>query len=383
MTSPIAAIPHKASAFLLATNLVAGALVVGAAVPDDGDTPATSTVLEFGIRSEANLESVDDVDVFRMDMQGRAAVVVQSGGDIDTSVSLEDSEGVEIARDDDSGSGFNFRLAETLDGGVYYLTVTGRSVGPYRVLARISRAGDDHGNTIRSSTRLIAAEVAGSIRPMDDVDAFRIDVDVETGARFRTRGPTDTRGQLLDSDGNVLAEADTGGERGNFLIDTSLGRGIYYLLVSAHDAGGYTVEAELDTVVACADQGGEASDPRPGRPQDDDASDASAGGPARVYERLDALVVDVGRIQVGAIALAGCLVVPEVLEDATTYRLLRSGWQRRAEAFPADWVDIEGTERVGQVCPFSPTEPGRYRLTADVEVDGVLRHVASNLLVVR
>lgn len=372
----------------------AGAVAADMPMPDDGNTRATSTVIAFGVRSEANLDANDDVDVFRIELQGRAEIAVQSGGNTDTVAVLTGSEGEVIATNDDaSGTNLNFRIVETLDGGVYYLTVTGSNgaVGPYRVLARIQRAGDDHGDTIGASTRITAAEVAGSLRPAGDIDAFRIDVDVETGAILRTKGPTDTVGRLLDSSLNVVAEADTGGDRGNFVIDTTLTPGIYYLMVSGRDdaTGGYSVEAEFDGYVVCAnpevrvpDSGTDPEIPHTG--DNGDSTDDDSGEDdeeAVVYVRFEALVVDVGSFSFAGIPYTTCLPIVNLTLLGTTYNVLRSVWQMRADESD-EWTDVAGTEVEGQLCPHSPTAPGQYRLIGDVEENGVLNHYASNILTV-
>ena len=223
------------------------AFVCATAGGDDGATPANATALSFGLRAQASLDGLGDVDVFRIDLEGRADIRVQSGGSTDPVATLSDSAGTVIVEDDDSGSGRNFRMQETLDGGVYYLTVTGNeATGKYQVLARIERAGDDHGDTIAASTRMTTGEIAGSIRPASDVDAFRIDVPRSTAARLYSLGPTDTFGELRDSNGRLLQVADSGGDRENFHIDATLVAGTYYLLVSATGAGGYTIVAEFD-----------------------------------------------------------------------------------------------------------------------------------------
>ena len=363
-------------------------------MPDDGNTRATSTVIAFGVRSEASLGANDDVDVFRIELQGRAEIAVQSGGNTDTVATLSDSEGEMIATNDDrSAANFNFHIVETLDGGVYYLTVTGANgdTGPYVVLARIQRAGDDHGDTTGSSTRITAAEVAGSLRPAGDIDAFRIDVSVETGAVLRTKGPTDTVGQLQDSAGNVVARADSGGDRSNFVIDTTLAPGIYYLLVSGRDGatGGYSVEAEFDAFAACANPGVRVpdSDIDPDLPHDSDDADSTDDSSdddavAVVYERFEALVVDVGSIELAVVFNStGCIPVDNLNVLGTIYTVIRATWQMRAGASD-DWTDVPGTATTGELCAYAPTDPGQYRLVGDVEVNGVLNHYSSNILTV-
>ena len=382
------------SLFAALAALATGSVAADMSMPDDGNTRATSTVITFGVRSEASLETRDDVDVFRIELQGRAEIAVQSGGTTDTMAALSDSEGGTIATNDDaSGTNLNFRIVETLEGGVYYLTVSGANgaTGPYRILARIQRGGDDHGDTIGASTRITALETAGSLRPEGDIDAFRIDIGMETGALLRTKGPTDTVGQLQDSAGNVLAEADTGGDRGNFVIDTTLMPGIYYLMVSAKagETGGYSVEAEFDGYVVCANppvrvpDSGAAETPENGADSGDSGSSGADDDDTvePVYERFAPIVVESGRITLGLESTTACVEVNGLNLLGITYTVLRSVWQRRAND-SENWSDIDDTERELELCAYTPTESGEYRLIGDVEVNGVLNHYASNILTV-
>ncbi len=50
-----------------------------------------------------------------------------------------------------------------------------------------------------------------------------------------------------------------------------------------------------------------------------------------------------------------------------TYTVHTSKWQRRDDA-SAQWTDVAGREYTGQICPYSPTEPGQYRLVGDVSL---------------
>ena len=360
------------------------------AAADDGGTRSTATVLTFGLRMDASLDSSDDRDVFRIDLQGRAEVEIRSSGNTtDTQGLLTDSEGGEIATDDDSGTGMNFRFVETLDGGVYYVTATGvnGATGDYGIIARIRRAGDDHGDTVGSSTLVTAAELAGHLSPGTDVDAFRIDIPVAADISVRTRGPTDTFGRLQDSAGNVLVETDTGSDRGNFLIERSVEPGIYYLLVSSGDGerGAYTLDLDLGAAAPCelpavvVDDSAEGTDDAGTNGEDAGSTDDGAEGTepeAIVYTRFDAVTVTNGGYQVGAFSFTICTPVSNVPVAGDTYTVLTSMWQRRDDAAD-EWTDIPGTAVSGQICPYSTTEPGQYRLVADVRVNGVLMHLAT------
>ena len=52
-----------------------------------------------------------------------------------------------------------------------------------------------------------------------------------------------------------------------------------------------------------------------------------------------------------------------------TYTVHTSHWQRRAAA-DSPWEDIAGTEETGRVCPYSPEQPGDYRLIVDATIGG-------------
>ena len=216
---------------------------------DHGDTRLTSTRVEhYGVSQTGKLDSMDDVDVFRLDLQGRAELEMRSSRALDLKGTLYDSEGTVLAEDDDSGTDLNFRIVQTLDGGVYYVAVESDmgDTGDYKMTPRIRRAGDDHGNTAGASTVLpIGIRTTGRIAPADDVDTFRVEVSEATGLRISSGGPTDTMGELRDSADAVLIAEDGGGDRGNFRIERHVEPGIYYVVVTAAAVGSYTVGADL------------------------------------------------------------------------------------------------------------------------------------------
>lgn len=212
---------------------------------DHGDDRLASTRLTYGVSTSGNIASSSDVDWFRLDLQGQATLLMFSTRDLDTVGVFYDSEGNELATDDDGGSGLNFRIEETVEGGVYYVSVSSMmDVGDYKITARIVRAGDDHGDTPGASTVLpLDTRATGKIQPAEDVDAFRIDIAASMDMRISTSGSADTTGELLDSGDDVVVTATMGGVGSNFRIERCLEPGIYYLLISASDAGAYNVTA--------------------------------------------------------------------------------------------------------------------------------------------
>ena len=237
----------------LGAGCAVGGLVLGTAnaqepTDDHGDDRLSSTRIEYyGVSQSGRLESMGDLDVFRLDLQGRAKIEMRSSGTLDTQGRLLDSEGEVLAVDDDGGTGLNFRFVQTLDGGVYYVEVASNmDIGDYKMTARILRAGDDHGDTSGASTLLpLGIRNTGRIAPADDTDTFRIEVSEAAGLRVSTGGPTDTIGELRDSDDEVLMMRDHGGIQDNFRIEHHVEPGTYYVHVTAAAVGSFTVTAEL------------------------------------------------------------------------------------------------------------------------------------------
>ena len=77
-----------------------------------------------------------DVDVFRLDVPHSGTdVVLRAVGSANANASLVDSADMELVAD--AGDG-NFRIATTLDAGIYYLKISAADRGAYRVLAQYS-----------------------------------------------------------------------------------------------------------------------------------------------------------------------------------------------------------------------------------------------------
>lgn len=212
---------------------------------DHGNDRLASTRLTYGVSTSGNIASSEDFDYFRLDLEGRATVEMFTTRDLDTIGVLYDSEGNMLAEDDDSGSGLNFKIEQTVDGGVYYVSVASMmDVGDYKITARIDRGGDAHGNTPGASSVLpLDTRATGRIEPADDVDAFRIELAASMDLRIATGGSGDTTGELRDSHDAELVTMTMGGVGSNFQIDRCLDAGIYYLLVSASDVAAYNVTA--------------------------------------------------------------------------------------------------------------------------------------------
>ena len=106
------------------------------------------------------------------------------------------------------------------------------------------------------------------------------------------------------------------------------------------------------------------------------ASSSGSGGGSDTYTPISGLRVSNGRIQLASFSVENCIP----LAGIGGYEVHTSKWQRKSGT---SWVDIPGTARTGEVCAYSTTTPGEYRLVGDVSINGVRgRHRSENTFTV-
>ena len=229
------------------------AATAAAAQTRNNDTLASADLLDFGVPIATSIGKADfseDVDCFRMDLDGRArvAITTSSSRRMDVEGKLYDRNGTLVAEDSDSGRNANFHIARTLASGTWYVCVTGydNRYGSYSIEARIvdhGRDADDHGDTPEAST-LLRASAHGQANSSTDIDTFRIDVPQSALVRLHTSGQYDTVGELYNDRGDMLATDDDSGLDLNFDLRMQLAPGVYYLAVRGYSPlllGSYTV----------------------------------------------------------------------------------------------------------------------------------------------
>lgn len=91
--------------------------------PDDhGDSFSCATAATLG-GSKTGGTSPSDHDVFVFELASTTTVSLESSGSTDVAAALFEEDGTLVASDDDSGSGSNFLLSQSLAAGSYYLRV--------------------------------------------------------------------------------------------------------------------------------------------------------------------------------------------------------------------------------------------------------------------
>ena len=97
------------------------------------------------------------------------------------------------------------------------------------------------------------------------------------------------------------------------------------------------------------------------------------------YVRLAALEVSAGRVALGPLSSTNCITIQDLTINGILYDVDTSKWQKRADA-SGTWADVAGSDKTGEICAYTPTEFGRYRLVVDMEIDEETGKYASNVM---
>ena len=289
------------------------------------DVPETAVTMAANDERAAAVDEAGDVDYWRLDIPSAGFLIVETTGEVDTVGALENANGRELATDDSSGAGDNFRIRRFVEAGVYFVRVHG--------------AGDATGDyTLRTEHSPLLAENlpnlplegfhVDSISEPGEVDLYRLALADAGFVVVSTGGILDTVGVLRNAAGQTLAaNNDVASGEFNFRIERFLPAGVYTVQVTGFgdEVGFYTLQARhtaLVDVSAIAEDGsaGEISEPREAN-----------------YWRVDAASLGIHTIEttgetdtVGALYVANGERVAAADDEGDGYnfrmaRLLRSG----------------------------------------------------------
>ena len=95
------------------------------AADDHGDTLIDATLISVNSTTNGNIDSSDDVDLFRLNLDKFGKLVVWTSSKLWTEGRLLDDRGNVRATDRFSGPGLNFRIEEDVAPGIWYVEVSG------------------------------------------------------------------------------------------------------------------------------------------------------------------------------------------------------------------------------------------------------------------
>ena len=119
----------------------------GSGSDDHSDTPSGATFLPLGSSRSGRIETDDDTDIFRVEITETGTLTVYTTGSRDTEGGILNSAGSLLAYDDDSGSGYNFRISHSVRPGTYYIGVESwEDTDSYTLHADFVRSGGGSGS---------------------------------------------------------------------------------------------------------------------------------------------------------------------------------------------------------------------------------------------
>ncbi len=206
--------------------------------------PAWVTPLESdGSPHEGVIGTSEDQDYFRFEVTELAEAVVYTTGSVDTVGTILDSEGRQIASNDDDGEeGSNFETLSVLRPGEYFLQVT----VPFELSAATYTLWAEGRPALPGLPSLTALPRTGESEGPDDVNIYHVNVHELAEVVFYTTGGLHTAGLLFGPGGRVLTGAV--GEQEDFRLSTLIWPGDYYLVMGASSVGSYELHVEGTTL---------------------------------------------------------------------------------------------------------------------------------------
>ena len=221
----------------------------------DSLTEASPIPLNWPIHG--HLAGNDDRDWFLLNIGTAAELVAYTTGDADTRGYLRNSDNTIRLSNDDSDhddSTLNFKIIRAVASGTWYLELRGFSrIGGDYVLRVESRT--ESTSTSNAPTLSLGGAYEAALDSTSDDDYYKLVIGSSTDVILRSRGPVNTKGTLLRSNGTTSITSNENGQlvegnfdlkgNSNFLIRRTLSAGTYYLKVEdqSSSTGRYTVHA--------------------------------------------------------------------------------------------------------------------------------------------
>jgi len=222
---------------------------------DFGNAISEASPITFTQPIDAAINYPDDSDYFKLTIEQPGTIEIATQGDTDTFGALLDSNGAELATDDDNGGLKNFKIAKSLTPGIYFIRVKdyySDRTGAYTLICKFTGDVEDpYGNDIHSAYEIMPdSSVDGFISIGGDTDFFKFKLNEKKTVKIHTTGTTDTFGTLYDPSGNVLlSQDDISNADKNFSITQTLAPGIYYISVRDYYdyySGSYSMFIQTD-----------------------------------------------------------------------------------------------------------------------------------------
>ena len=218
---------------------------------DHGNTEQTATEIRLPSTTPGEIQSSynRDPDYFRLQIRSAGTLTVYTTGSTDTRGHLTGPDRFS-RRNDNGGSGDNFRIVVVVSPGVYHVRVSssGPVTGAYVLEARFAEGVvDDHGDTRQTATEIrLPSTTPGELQSGQDYDYFRLQIRSAGTLTVYTTGSSDTHGTLFGPRFWSRSNDDSG-SRLNFRIVDVVPPGVYYVRVAGYgsSSGAYALEVQF------------------------------------------------------------------------------------------------------------------------------------------
>ena len=162
---------------------------IGQVGQDPDGTLDGATPVDLGSSTDGSL-SEGDTDYFRVEMSSAGTLTAYTTGSIDTEGAILDSSGTVLARNSDSGAGYNFRVSVPVDAGTYYIEVKGwrsSTTGDYTLDVQVQEADNTPVNTeYEEYTPAVGLIVRDSGTEIVRVESGQVTGEIEVGHGLKT-----------------------------------------------------------------------------------------------------------------------------------------------------------------------------------------------------
>lgn len=224
---------------------------------DIGDEWEESYVLDSPFDYvHAAIEKRADQDWYRILAPGKGTISVLTFGETDTLCHIRPSiqTGLDPISDDDGGIDQNCLLRLSVIPGIYYIVVEGHDEnvrGEYQI-GVLFRDADDHANEARYATDVSSTSdnwvfTTSAHLGTEDIDVFKISVQVQGRLRIASNSELDLVASLSDESEQEIAYDDDTGPFKNFELVHDIEPGVYYIFIN-----GYHEESEGDYLLTVA-----------------------------------------------------------------------------------------------------------------------------------
>jgi hypothetical protein len=197
---------------------------------------ADVTDIEPGSSRSANLPS-GGIHTYRVTVPVNETLVAYTEGGLDTFIRLFNASGMQIASDDDSGSGYNALVSQNVPAGTYTIQVNGygSSSGFYTLYISPHR---------QAGTDIALGSSRNATLSVGDVHTYRVTVSGNTALTAYTTSSLDTYIRVFNASGAIIASDDDSGSELNASVNQNVSAGTYIIQVSCYGSssgGSYTL----------------------------------------------------------------------------------------------------------------------------------------------